>query len=104
MSYSESLVYLQQADQSLAAGSYQRAARWYARLVVGLQPDVNATRPLASEALPLVRQYAAGCRGWAVALGHLNEASPAETVLLAVLGKLGRFIGNLSTPTNSGLG
>ena len=101
MSYSESQVYLQHADQSLADGHYHRAARWYAKLVVGLQPKANATRPLPPDSVPLVRQYVAACRGWAAALGNLNQASPAETVLLAVLGKLGRFIGNLSTPTNT---
>ena len=101
MSYSESQVYLQHADQSLADGQYHRAAGRYAELVVGLQPNANATRPLTLDVVPLVRQYVAACRGWATALGNLNHASPAETVLLAVLGKLGRFIGNLSTPTST---
>ncbi|OGX83524.1 hypothetical protein BEN47_17470 [Hymenobacter lapidarius] len=99
MSYSESQVYLQHADQSLADGHYQRAAGRYAELVVGLQPKANATRPLTPDAVPLVRQYVAACQGWAAALRNLKQGSPAETVLLAVLGKLRRFIGNLSTPT-----
>ena len=101
MSYSESQGYLQQGNESLAQGHFRRAAERFAEVVMGLQPQANTARPLTPEALPLVRDYVAACRGWATALTGLEHTSSAEEVLLSTLGKLRRFISNLSIPASS---
>ena len=101
MSYTESRRCLLFACRALKRGHYRRAAGRYAQVVTGLQPQTVTTRLLALEDVPLVRHYAAACRGWAAALAGLAHPDDAETVLLAALGKLRRFISNLGVPAGS---